>query len=89
MKAKANTHYWLTVVMAVLAVVMAISAVLLWLIFPRGYIASRELWLGIHKWVGLSIAVGILLHVVLHWSWLVQMTRRYLRIGRNRGPEKD
>jgi len=75
--------------MAVLAILMAVSALLLWVIFPRGYFPSRTLWVEIHKWVGLSISAGILLHVVLHWNWLTQMTRRYLRIGRNKEPQKD
>jgi hypothetical protein len=32
----------------------------------------------VHKWGGLALGVGVLLHVLLHWKWLVRKTRRYL-----------
>lgn len=63
---------------ALAAILLAVSAVLLWLVFPRGFFAARALWIDIHKWVGLALGALVFLHVALHWSWLVQMTRRHL-----------
>ena len=78
MKIKTTTNYWLTVALALLAILLAVSALLLWVIFPRGFFPSRVLWVEIHKWVGLALLTGVTLHVVLHWKWLVQMTRHYI-----------
>jgi len=66
------------VTLAILALLMAVSALLLWVVFPRGFLPGRLLWVGIHKWAGLALSIGVLLHVVLHWNWFVQMTRRYV-----------
>jgi hypothetical protein len=64
--------------MGLLALNLAISAVLLWVVFPQGYFAARLLWLGIHKWTGLALSVAVVVHVPLHWNWLVYRTRRLL-----------
>ncbi|MGD8968202.1 MAG: hypothetical protein PVI07_11900 [Anaerolineae bacterium] len=69
-------NYWIDVVMGLMAVTLGLSALLLWVVLPQGYFASRLLWLGIHKWTGLALSVTVLLHVLLHGRWLVRMTRR-------------
>ena len=57
MKVKATTHYWLTVLMLFLALLLAISAFMLWVILPLGYLPARLLWGEIHKWTGLSMTM--------------------------------
>lgn len=32
----------------------------------------------IHDWSGLLLGLLVLVHLVLHWNWIVCMTRRYL-----------
>jgi hypothetical protein len=73
---KATWYYWLDVAMGLLALLLAISSLLLWVVFPRGYYPSRALWVAIHKWGGLALGIVALVHVLLHWRWLVRMTRR-------------
>jgi hypothetical protein len=71
-------NYWIDVVMGLLALIVGVSAALLWVVFPQGYFAARLLWVEIHKWAGLALSLVALVHVLLHWSWLVRMTRRVL-----------
>ncbi len=71
-------NYLLDVVMALLAVAVGVSAFMLWVVLPQGFFAARLLWLDIHKWTGLLLAVAVCLHVVFHWKWLVRTTRRLL-----------
>jgi uncharacterized iron-regulated membrane protein len=75
---RAARFYLLDVVLALLAVLLALSSSVLWMVLPRGFSPSRRLWVDVHKWGGLALGVAVLLHVALHWSWLVGMTRRYL-----------
>jgi hypothetical protein len=77
-KVKATVHYWLSVIMAVSALLLGTSAFLLWFVFPRGYLLSRSIWVEVHKWVGVALAIAVVLHIVLHWKWLVKMTRYYV-----------
>ncbi len=78
MKIEVKARYWLAVTLAIVAVLLAVSVFLLWVVFPRGYFPSRVVWVQVHKWGGLALAVGVLLHIALHWKWLLQMTRRYI-----------
>ena len=42
------------------------------------YFASmnRFLWIRIHNWASVALAVLILLHLLLHWKWIVGTTKR-------------
>lgn len=82
---KAAWHYWLDVVLGLLALLLAVSSFLLWVVFPRGYYGVRVFWVDVHKWGGLALGLGVLIHVLLHWKWLLRMTRRYLGTGSRKG----
>ena len=81
---KATWHYVLDVTLGLLSLSLTASAAFLWLVFPRGYYGVRLFWVNIHKWGGLALGIGVLIHVLLHWKWLVRMTRRSLRFGPHR-----
>lgn len=76
---KATRHYLIDVTLIVLTLILWISSFLLWVVFPRGYFAAREIWVTVHKWSGLALSIMVVIHLVVHWKWLWQMTRRYLR----------
>ena len=37
--------------------------------------------LAIHEWLGIGIGVALLLHLTLHWDWVLRTSRRLLRRG--------
>ncbi len=39
---------------------------------------TRSDWLDIHDWAGVALLAVICLHLVLHWRWIVTMSRRAL-----------
>jgi hypothetical protein len=42
--------------------------------------------LAAHEWLGLGIGLALLLHLTLHWDWVIRTTRRlFARGGRDRG----
>jgi len=86
-KVKATTHYWLSIALTIIALLLGVSALLLWIIFPHGYFPSRVWWLEVHKWTGFTLFLGVVIHLVLHWGWLVRMTRNYTNRWRNRSVE--
>jgi hypothetical protein len=41
--------------------------------------------LAIHEWLGIGLGVALLVHLALHWDWVIRTTRRLLsRRGRDR-----
>lgn len=39
---------------------------------------TRNQWIDIHDWAGVALLVIVGLHVVLHWRWILTMSRRAL-----------
>ena len=35
--------------------------------------------MAVHEWLGISLAAGVMTHLLLHWQWLVEVTKRFLR----------
>lgn len=75
-------NYLLDVLLFITAVVLGISALLVWVVLPKGYNPQWLLWIAIHKWSGLALFIEAFLHIVLHWKWLVTMTRGAFRRNR-------
>ena len=72
--------YGIDVLMVVLSGLLLVSSTLLWFVFPRGFYPAREMWLVVHKYAGLALTVLVVVHLALHWRWLVTMTRRMLGV---------
>ncbi len=41
--------------------------------------------IAIHEWLGIGLGAALLLHLTLHWDWVIRTTRKLLR---PRGPDK-
>ena len=88
---KVTMFYWLVVAMGLLSILLAVSSLLLWVVFPRGFYPVRVLWVEIHQWGGVALGIVMLVQVGLHWSWLTRMTKRYLRLRipqRSQSPQR-
>lgn len=40
---------------------------------------TRHEWKGLHVWASLAMIAGIVVHLALHWRWIVCMVRRLVR----------
>jgi hypothetical protein len=65
--------------------VEAVSGFVLWFVLPSGggrgrlgltYLdLTRHTWIDIHDWVAIALTVIVIVHLVIHWKWVVQMVR--------------
>jgi hypothetical protein len=63
----------------------AVSGFVLWFALPSGggrgrlgltYLGlTRHTWTDIHDWVAIALTVIVIVHLIIHWKWLVQMVR--------------
>jgi len=85
---KARVNFLVDALIGLAMVVEAISGFVLWLVlssggyrggrgslYPQTFILSRGDWLAVHDWFAVVMVVGILIHVALHWKWIVCMVR--------------
>ena len=36
---------------------------------------TRDTWRELHDWVAVALLVTIIIHLILHWKWIVYMTK--------------
>lgn len=85
MPAKTKTNFWLDLTILIAFSMTTLTGLLLWLVLPGGRGAggvilfglTRPTWFTLHHWVGLGLLAGVLLHLALHWRWLVCVIRRF------------
>ncbi len=89
-KARINLAVDLTIGLAFVG--EAISGFVLWLALPAGsyqggravdtlrvFLLDRQMWRAVHDWLAVAMVAGVILHLVLHWNWVVCMVRNTWR----------
>jgi preprotein translocase subunit SecY len=84
-------NWWIDAVLFGSALIAALSG-LYFLYFPSGgyqggrnpyyniqVLFSRHTWGDLHIWGGVVMIAIAIIHLILHWSWVVNMTRRMLK----------
>lgn len=79
---KIKINYFVDMLMFIFFIVTSVTGLISFLL-PRG----RSLYLGIprgdlvfmHSWAGLILIVLVGLHLILHWSWIKNMTRHLFK----------
>jgi len=88
---KSRRNYIVDLIIFLLALFEVASGFVLWLVLPRGrgymggrgeglvteatFLWSRDTWLDLHNWVAVALLVIVVLHLILHWRWIVHMTK--------------
>jgi len=39
----------------------------------------RDTWIDIHDWVAVALLVVVIIHVILHWQWIVHMSKSLVK----------
>ncbi len=89
---KTTLNYWLDVVIGLAFVVAAVTGIVFLFIGSGGYQGGRndayqvalvgiprETWKDLHTLGSLVMTAGVGLHLVLHFNWIVCVTKRMLR----------
>jgi cytochrome b subunit of formate dehydrogenase len=99
---KTKLNYLLDAVIAFAFILSALSGVVFLFAGSGGYQGgrnpnfqtevlgiSREVWSDLHTWVSLVMIAGVVIHLVLHWNWIVCMTRRMVEELGWAGPGRE
>jgi hypothetical protein len=86
---KATRNYIIAAVMALLGLIQLVSGFVLWLALPCGggrggggggsFLFSRDVWLTMHNRSALLLAAIVIVHIILHWGWIVRLTKSYFK----------
>jgi cytochrome b subunit of formate dehydrogenase len=85
---EARRNYWVDAAIGIAFLVVALSALVFlvptsWIDFsasttPTILGVDFGIWQTLHKWAGIVMLVGVVLHQLLHWKWIVAMTKKVL-----------
>lgn len=75
---KTKVNYWVDLVIALAFIMSAISGIVF--LFPLNGTTALGItyltWNQIHTWGSLLMVAGVFAHLVLHWKWIVAMTKK-------------
>jgi hypothetical protein len=64
----------------------AVSGFVLWFVLPSGggrrglelaYLGlTRHAWIDIHDWMAIALIIIVIIHLLVHWKWVIRMTRQ-------------
>ena len=86
-----RNNWWVDLFLLSSAVVSALSGIYFLFLPTGGYkgganpfyniqiIFTRTTWEDLHDWAGIIMIVVAALHIPLHWSWFVNLTRRMIK----------
>jgi hypothetical protein len=86
---KAGKYWIIAFIMVVLGAIEAVTGFVLWLGFPEGgggagrfsggisnlsvWGLTKHTWIDIHDWVAVALVAVVLLHIILHWKWIIRV----------------
>jgi hypothetical protein len=84
---KATRNYLIALAMALLGLAQLVSGFVLWLVLPSGgrggsvgtLLWSRGTWVDIHTWSAVTLVAIVIVHIILHWGWIVRLTKSYFK----------
>jgi len=95
MVSKAKLNFVVDAIILIAFLVAAVSGVVLMTMPHGGYQGGRNPdynatvfslargeWDNLHVWSSLGMMAGIVVHLALHWNWILCMVKRFLSIGR-------
>lgn len=98
---KAKLNYIIDVVIGLGFIVSALSGIVLFFA-PSGYQGGRNLyylqsilllsthtWSTLHTWGSMAMIAGVGAHLVLHWEWMVCMTKKMFTVKRTTSLPKE
>ena len=81
---KALKLWTVNVISFILFVILCSTGLINWLVLPRGYqtrgdflISLRHFFITLHEWVGMMFIVLIIIHIVLHWTYIKSNLKKY------------
>ena len=84
---KVKRNYWIDILMFISIAITAVTGIVLFIILPSGKRSGWEtflgitkaIWVDVHTWAGLIFIALVLIHLILHWKWILAMTKNFFR----------
>ena len=81
---KSKINYIIDAFMAISFFVVAITGLVMFFFLPSGIQRGgyqeflgiiKHIWIDIHNWSGIILIILVIVHLILHWNWIISMTK--------------
>ena len=91
MSKQTKKNWWIDITLFSSAIISALSGIYFLFSPSGGYrggrntlynvqvLFPRQTWDGLHKWGGVAMIIVAVIHLVTHWRWVVNMSRRTVK----------
>jgi hypothetical protein len=83
-KRKTRKLWLINVLSFIFFIVLSSTGLINWLLLPKGYeargsylVSLRQFLIEIHEWAAVGFMVTIVIHIVLHWSYIKTNLKKY------------
>ena len=86
---KSTLYFILACLMFLAGIVEGLSGFILWLALPTGggrggggsvfWGITKNTWIDLHDWVAVALLLLVVIHIILHWKWIVRMIKTCCR----------
>lgn len=89
---KQKTNYIIDLLALVSFIIAAISGLVIRFFMPSGVRQGRlqeflgiqkGVWSEIHDWAGILLIIFAIIHLILHWDWIVCMTKNMFQSNKS------
>ncbi len=89
---KIKTNIYTNILSFIALLILAITGFILWFVIPKGNLyqggrntdntniilgLDRHDWVNIHNYVSLIFVILMLIHLILHWSWIKNLPKLF------------
>lgn len=78
---RGKINYWIDVGLFISFLIVALSGIIKfpgWGLYQVFGFNNISRW---HDWSGIALVILVFLHLILHWNWIVGMTKNIFRKG--------
>ena len=85
---KSKINYFIDLLMIILFVINSLTGLIIFFFLPSGVKKGsyqeflgiiKQNWVDLHNWSGLLLILLVAIHIILHWNWIVSMTKSLIQ----------
>ena len=90
---KAKINYFIDLLLIIFFIINSITGLIIFFFLPSGVRQGsyqeflgiiKQNWLNVHNWSGILIILMVAIHLILHWNWIVCMTKSLIQKNINK-----
>ena len=85
---KLKINYYIDILMLIFFIINSITGLIIFFFLPTGVKRGayqvflgiiKQNWVNVHNWSGLLLILLVAIHLILHWKWIVSMTKSLIQ----------